>query len=199
MSYPGPRHDGRCDGDFVNFRFEPLQPPGLVAIDCERLEDERGFFMETFRLGGFAGAGIPPLVQENHAGSRRHVLRGLHYQLNPAAQGKLVRCIRGRIFDVAVDIRRGSPSFGRWAGLELSEKNQRMLYIPEGFAHGYCTLSERAEVIYKTTAYWSPAHERAIRWDDSALGIRWPVADPILSPKDRSAPPLAEAEINFDF
>jgi dTDP-4-dehydrorhamnose 3,5-epimerase len=126
------------------------------------------------------------------------VLRGLHYQLNPAAQGKLVRCVCGRIFDVAVDIRKRSPTFRKWKGVELSGDSGRMLYVPEGFAHGYCALAPDSVVIYKTTDYWSPEHERAIRWNDPGLAINWPVRSPIVSEKDNQAPDFDQAENNFE-
>ena len=181
----------------MGFNFKRLELEDLILVTHDRFPDERGFFEETYREKAFEEAGIPPFVQENHALSRLNVLRGLHYQLNPEAQGKLVRCSRGRVFDVAVDIRKGSRTFGTWLGLELSDANGSMLYIPEGFAHGYCALSQNAEIIYKTTGYWSPQHERAIRWNDPGIAIDWPVASPIVSDKDGKAPDLTEAEINF--
>jgi dTDP-4-dehydrorhamnose 3,5-epimerase len=183
----------------VEFQFEPLNIPDVLLVTHGVVRDQRGFFLESYREEPFTRMGLPGFVQDNHAKSTRGVLRGMHYQLQPAGIGKLVRCIRGRIFDVAVDIRRGSPSFGRWVGLELTEGDCRMLYIPEGFAHGYCTLSDEAEVFYKTSGYYSPQHERAIRWSDPTLNIQWPVADPVLSDKDRKAPCLQEAENNFTY
>jgi dTDP-4-dehydrorhamnose 3,5-epimerase len=156
--------------------------------------------METYKKSDFKKAGIDTdFVQDNHSKSVKGVLRGLHYQLEPKAQGKLVRCIRGKIFDVAVDIRKGSPTFGKWIGLELSEENKLMLWIPEGFAHGFLTLSEEAEIVYKVSgAEYSPEHDRGIRWNDPDIGIKWPLeGEPILSEKDRIAPLLKDAEVNF--
>lgn len=183
----------------MGLSFKPLALQGLNLISVDCFHDDRGFFQECYRRETFREFGVPDLVQDNHARSRLNVLRGLHYQLNPAAQGKLVRCLRGRIYDVAVDIRNGSPTFGNWFGVELADDNQLMLYVPEGFAHGYCALTDNAEVLYKTTSYWSPQHERTIRWDDPQIGIQWPISAPILSEKDLSAPFLASADINFKF
>jgi len=173
--------------------------PDLVIVRPRTLDDGRGWFRETYKRGDFERHGIAvDFVQDNHSCSTaRGVLRGLHYQLHPMAQGKLIRCSAGSIWDVAVDIRRGSPTYRKWMGTELSAENGDMLWIPEGFAHGYCTLTDVAEVLYKTTAEYSPAHERAIRWNDSALAIRWPVEDPSLSPKDAAASPLSGVENNF--
>lgn len=181
----------------MGFKFETFKLKDLILVTHDRYPDKRGFFSETYREATFKEAGIPAFVQENHALSRQNVLRGLHYQLNPVPQGKLVRCTRGSIFDVAVDIRKESSTFGQWAGLELSGHNDTMIYVPEGFAHGYCALSPEAEIIYKTTAYWSPGHERAIRWDDPGIAIDWPISSPIVSDKDRQAPALDRAENNF--
>jgi dTDP-4-dehydrorhamnose 3,5-epimerase len=182
----------------MSFHFEPLEPGGLLLITFDRFADDRGFFAETYRESVFSEAGLPAFVQENHALSDRYVLRGLHYQLNPAAQGKLVRCVHGRVFDVAVDLRKGSPTFGHWQGVELSAEKGRMLYVPEGFAHGYCALAPDTVVIYKTTDYWSPEHERAIRWNDHRIAIDWPVSSPIVSEKDHLAPDFDQAENNFE-
>jgi dTDP-4-dehydrorhamnose 3,5-epimerase len=181
----------------MEFRFEPLAIPDVLMVTYGTIRDGRGFFSETFREEPFLRQGTPRFVQDNHARSTGKVLRGLHYQLQPAAMGKLVRCLRGSIFDVALDIRRGSATYGKWVGTELGDDDGRMIYIPEGFAHAYCALTEECEVFYKTTGYYLPQHERAIRWNDPALNIQWPVADPVLSDKDRKAPFLSEAENNF--
>lgn len=181
----------------------PLAIADVMLIEPKVFGDARGFFFESFNQQAFADAtGVHlPFVQDNHSRSRRGVLRGLHYQLAPKAQGKLVRCVRGAVFDVAVDIRRDSPTFGRWSGAVLSEENQHQLWIPPGLAHGFVVLTETADFLYKTTDYYSPAHERAIRWDDPAIGIEWPlashgIAEPVLSDKDKtSARLLAEADI----
>ncbi|MDX1584829.1 MAG: dTDP-4-dehydrorhamnose 3,5-epimerase [Thermoanaerobaculia bacterium] len=169
--------------------------PGVLILEPRVFEDERGFFMETYNSGRFREHGLPEtFVQDNHSRSARRVLRGLHYQL-PNPQGKLVRVVSGTIFDVAVDIRRSSSTFGRWFGTELSEKNRRQLWVPEGFAHGFCATSETADVIYKCTALYDGPNDRAIRWNDPKIGIEWPVEEPLLSDKDARAPSLAEAEI----
>ena len=174
----------------------PVQGPLLLTPRV--FGDERGFFFESWNQQAFnAAAGDTAFVQDNHSRSSRGVLRGLHYQLPPNPQGKLVRCVLGEIFDVAVDIRRSSPTFGQWVGAVLSADNKQQLWVPAGFAHGFLTLSEQAEVLYKTTDFWSRECERAIRWDDPQLGIVWPLealagAEPQLSQKDVVAPLLAE-------
>jgi dTDP-4-dehydrorhamnose 3,5-epimerase len=166
-----------------------------MLIEPRVFHDDRGWFMETFNVDAFRRHGLPlEFAQDNHSSSRAGVIRGLHYQLDPP-QGKLVRCVRGTIFDVAVDIRRGSPAFGRWFGCELSDENQRMLWIPGGFAHGFSALSERAEVIYKCTTLWNPASDRTIVWNDPDLAIDWGVREPVVSAKDASGPRLREAEL----
>jgi dTDP-4-dehydrorhamnose 3,5-epimerase len=182
----------------MEFRFDPLEIPDVILVSHDIFRDQRGFFLESFREEPFLRRGIPRFVQDNHARSSGNVLRGLHYQLKPAAIGKLVRCLRGRIFDVAVDIRRGSPTYARWVAAELTDSNCRMLYIPEGFAHAYCALTDECEVFYKTTGYYSPQHDRGFRWDDPGVGIEWPVADPVLSEKDAQAPLLKDADNNFE-
>ncbi len=181
------------------FTFTRLEIPEVVLIRAEAFADARGFFLEAYRRSAFVANGIPvTFVQDNFSRSvRRGVLRGLHYQLNPRAQGKLVMVLRGEIYDVAVDIRRGSPTYGRWAAVRLSEADHTMLYVPPGFAHGFCVLSEGADVLYKCTEEYDPALDRGIRWDDPDLGIPWPVPDPVLSEKDRALPRLWEAENNF--
>ena len=181
----------------MNLIRTPLQ--GLFVLEPRVFGDERGFFMEsynerTFReLVGFA----PAFVQDNHSRSAAGVLRGMHYQVEPAGQGKLVRVVQGAVFDVAIDLRRSSPTFGRWHGVELSAQNKRQFWIPVGFAHGFYVLTESADFLYKTTGAYSPGHERCIAWDDPDVGIEWPLAggEPLLSPKDRAGTPLARAEV----
>jgi len=164
--------------------------PDVKIIEPTVFEDERGFFFESFNQQDFNQAtGLHVnFVQDNHSLSAKGVLRGLHYQLSPHAQGKLVRVVQGKVFDVAVDIRKSSVTFGRWVGVSLSAENKKQLWIPEGFAHGFLTLSDTAEFLYKTTDYYSPDCERAIRWDDSRLDIKWPdYFEPVLSGKDMDA------------
>ncbi len=181
--------------------FRQLGLEGVYEITPERLVDARGCFSETYSSSAFASAGIDLVfVQDNHSLSKpAHVLRGLHYQLPPAAQSKLVRVVRGAILDVAVDIRRGSPTFGRWLSLEISAEKGNQILIPEGFAHGFVTLVEETEVAYKVTRPYSPEHDRTIRFDDPAIAVNWqvPTASVVLSQKDRNAPLLADAEV-FD-
>jgi dTDP-4-dehydrorhamnose 3,5-epimerase len=167
--------------------------PGVLLIEPKVFGDDRGFFMETYRADAFREAGIgDAFVQDNHSRSARGVLRGLHYQ-EPNGQGKLVRCTRGAIFDVAVDIRRGSPTFARWFGIELSDANKRMLWIPPGFAHGFCAMEDDSDLVYKCTKLYDAASDRSILWNDPAIGIEWPIAEPVLSAKDAAAPRLGEA------
>ena len=168
--------------------------PGVLLLEPRVFTDDRGAFFESFNAAAFAAAVGRPVsfVQDNQSTSRRHVLRGLHYQ-EPKPQGKLVRVLAGAIFDVAADIRPGSPSFGRWVGIELSAENRRQLWVPEGLAHGFLVLSESAEVLYKTTDFYAPGCEKCLRWDDPTLGIRWPLsAPPLLSPRDAAAATLAD-------
>jgi len=170
--------------------------PEVVVVEPKVFGDERGFFMESWNAQAFAQAGIDAVfVQDNHSRSRRGVLRGLHYQIREP-QGKLVRVAAGEVYDVAVDLRRSSPTFGRAVGERLSAENKRMMWIPPGFAHGFLVLSEVADFLYKATAYYAPEHERAIRWDDPQLAIDWPLtgAAPTVSAKDAAAPFLAQAE-----
>ena len=179
--------------------FVPTTLPDVVLIKPKVFGDPRGFFMETYREDRFSEAGIfQHFVQENHSASGGGVLRGLHYQLRQT-QGKLVRAIAGEIYDVAVDIRRSSPTFGQWVGIILSAENKHQLWVPGGFAHGFYVLSERAEVVYKVTDYYAPEWERSILWNDLKIGIEWPLngVDPVLSQKDEAGKPLADAEI-FD-
>lgn len=180
------------------FRFERLDIPDVVMIEPRVFRDERGFFVESYKHSEFAAFGINDrFVQDNHSRSRKGVLRGLHYQNPPRAQGKLVRAVKGEIFDVAVDIRKGSPTYGRWVGVNLSEENMIMLYIPAGFAHGFLALSDVADVIYKTTDEYSPEHEAGIIWNDPEIGIDWPLAELVLSPKDAKWPRLSGAVNGF--
>lgn len=177
----------------LNVTESPL--PGVLILQPRVFTDDRGYFLETYNLERFREAGITaPFVQDNHSTSQRGVLRGLHYQ-EPRPQGKLVRCSRGSIFDVAVDIRVGSPHFGKWFGLELSADNKTMLWIPEGFAHGFCATSDEADVAYKCTTLWEPANDRSLIWNDPDVGIDWPVSEPRLSPKDAAAPRLRDAAV----
>ena len=176
----------------------PLAIADVMLIEPKVFGDSRGFFYESFNQQAFDQAtGVHlPFVQDNHSRSRRGALRGLHYQLPPKAQGKLVRVVRGAVFDVAVDIRRDSPTYGQWVGVELSEENHRQLWIPPGLAHGFVVLSDSADFLYKTTDYYAPAHERCIAWNDPALGIRWPVTgEPALSGKDQQGALLSDAEV----
>jgi dTDP-4-dehydrorhamnose 3,5-epimerase len=182
----------------MSFQFERLAIPDVILVRPTRRSDHRGYFEETYRRSAFAEAGIEAdFVQDNFARSSRNVLRGLHYQLPPAAQAKLVSVAAGRIFDVAVDLRATSPTFARWVGSELDAKSRTLLWIPEGFAHGYVVLSETADVMYKVTAEYDASLDRGIRWDDPAIAIDWPVADPIVSDKDRAQPTLEAAEKAF--
>jgi dTDP-4-dehydrorhamnose 3,5-epimerase len=172
----------------VKFHATPLT--GVVLVEPRVFEDARGFFMETYHAPRFAAAGIRlPFVQDNHARSVKNTLRGLHFQVT-RPQGKLVRVVAGKVFDVAVDLRRGAPTFAQWHGAVLSAENRLQIYIPPGFGHGFCVLSDTADVIYKCTDVYDPAGDRAIRWDDPQIAIDWPVTDPILSPKDAAAPTL---------
>lgn len=169
----------------------------VLILEPRVFGDSRGFFMESFNAAAFAKATgvVSDFVQDNHSRSSQGVLRGLHYQLQHP-QGKLVRVVSGSVFDVAVDIRKSSPSFGRWVGVELSEHNQRQLWVPPGFAHGFLVLSASADFLYKTTDYYAPEYERAIAWNDPAIGIEWPAdIQPRLSAKDAAAVALAQAEV----
>ena len=181
-------------------KVTPTTLPEVLLVEPAVHGDARGFFMESFNQRAFeAAVGAPvQFVQDNHSRSARGVLRGLHYQLPPHAQGKLVRVVRGAVFDVAVDLRRSSPRFGRWVGMELSEDNHRQLWIPPGFAHGFLVLSEDADFLYKTTDYYAPQSEVGLRWDDPVVGIEWPTTTaPLLSSKDAGAPLLAALQ-RFD-
>lgn len=178
-------------------KFEPTEIPDVVLIKPKVFGDHRGFFMETWHAGVFAKAGIDEhFVQDNHSKSSQGILRGLHYQIRQP-QGKLVRVVSGEVYDVAVDIRDGSPTFGKWVGEFLSEENKNMLWVPPGFAHGFYVVSDYAEFVYKCTELYAPEHERSIRWNDPDLAISWPLISgqqPILSDKDANAPLLKAAE-----
>ncbi|SHF11823.1 dTDP-4-dehydrorhamnose 3,5-epimerase [Lampropedia hyalina DSM 16112] len=179
----------------------PTAIPDVLILEPKVFGDARGFFMESFNQQQFAqhtGLAVP-FVQDNHSRSAKGVLRGLHYQIQQA-QGKLVRVTQGAVFDVAVDVRRSSPTFGQWVGAELNDRNHRQLWVPAGFAHGFVVLSDSADFLYKTTDYYAPQFERSIAWNDPAIGIDWPLAahgikQPLLSAKDQAAVALAEAEV----
>ncbi|MGI0088370.1 MAG: dTDP-4-dehydrorhamnose 3,5-epimerase [Nitrosotalea sp.] len=180
------------------FTFKHLSIPEVILVETKGFSDERGFFMESFKESAFIAGGVNTrFVQENYSHSIKGVLRGLHYQKNPKAQAKLVMAITGEIFDVAVDIRKGSSTYGRWIGETLSDKNQRLLYIPEGFAHGFCVISDKADVLYKVSSEYSPDHERGILWNDSELSIKWPQDRPIMISKDLELPALKNADNDF--
>jgi dTDP-4-dehydrorhamnose 3,5-epimerase len=171
--------------------------PEVLVIEPRIFGDDRGFFYESFNAKKFAElSGIETsFVQDNHSLSAKNVLRGLHYQIRQP-QGKLVRVVAGKVFDVAVDIRRSSPRFGQWTGVSLSAENKRQMWIPEGFAHGFIVLSDSAEFLYKTTDYWAPEHERCLQWDDPAIAIHWPLqGNPVMSAKDQQGQLLANAEV----
>jgi dTDP-4-dehydrorhamnose 3,5-epimerase len=169
--------------------------PDVLLLEPRVFGDERGFFLESWNKRTFAELGITAdFVQDNHSRSQKNVLRGLHYQIEHA-QGKLVRVTAGEVYDVAVDLRRSSPTFGKWVGFILSAADKRLAWIPPGFAHGFCVTSESAEFLYKTTDYYSPAHERTLQWNDPQLAIPWPInGEPLLAAKDKAGTPLASAE-----
>lgn len=180
------------------FKFTRLSIPEIILIEPLVFRDDRGFFVETYKYSDFAAYGITDsFVQDNHSTSVKGVLRGLHYQTNPKAQGKLIRCMKGKIFDIAVDIRRSSPTYRKWAGCELSEETNLMLYIPPGFAHGFVALSDMTEVLYKCTVEYSPENERGIIWNDPDINIDWPIKTPLLSVKDKTYPMLKDSDNNF--
>ena len=171
--------------------------PGVLVFEPRVFPDPRGHFFESYNRKAFSQAsGLDvEFVQDNHSFSRRNVLRGIHYQIRQP-QGKLVRVVAGEVFDVAVDLRRSSPTFGRWAGFRLSAQSRRMAWIPPGYGHGYLALSEHVDFLYKTTDYWAPQHERTVRWNDPQIGIEWPLhGEPVLNEKDRQAASLADAEV----
>jgi len=178
----------------VPFQFTKVENiNGLVIIDPAVFPDPRGYFLESFRQDQFAENGIGEIfVQDNHSLSCKGTLRGLHFQKDPAAQGKLVTVISGAVWDVAVDLRKGSPSFGKWFGVELTGDNHRLFYIPPGFAHGFLTLEDNTHFVYKCTQYYSPENDGGLRWDDPELAVQWPIKDPLVSAKDESLPHMAD-------
>ncbi len=178
------------------FTFEPSGLPGLVVIKPRVFPDDRGYFLESYKESDFVRAGIPArFVQDNHSSSSRGVLRGLHYQLPPYAQGKLVRVLEGRVWDVAVDIRPDSPAFRKWFGIELSAEDHTLLYIPPGFAHGFVVLSEKAQFFYKCTAEYNNESEADLRWNDPQIAITWPAKDVTISERDQGLPLFAAARL----
>jgi dTDP-4-dehydrorhamnose 3,5-epimerase len=182
------------------FEYEALKISGVVLVKPRLFPDDRGYFFETYKKSDFGAAGIHAnFVQDNYSTSTKSVIRGLHYQKEPKAQAKLVSATVGRIFDVAVDMRKGSPTYGEWVAAELSEDNRHMMFIPSGCAHGFCVLSDRAEVSYKASDEYSPLHEAGIIWNDAKLNVQWPVNNPILSDKDAVLPLLEDADNNFTY
>ena len=182
----------------MGFIFKKLSIPEVILVETQSFSDDRGFFLENFKISSFVSNGInTKFVQDNFSHSIKGVLRGLHYQKTPKAQSKLVTALRGEIFDVAVDIRKNSPTFGQWVGEILSDENHNSLYIPEGFAHGFCVLSDEADVFYKVNNEYSPEHERGIIWNDPQINIKWPIDVPILHAKDSRLPILDNADIDF--
>ena len=178
------------------FTFKPLAIPAVVLITPRAFPDDRGFFLESYKESDFKAAGIrEQFVQDNHSRSTRGVLRGLHFQRHPHAQGKLVRVTSGSVWDVAVDLRSSSPTFRQWVAAELSAENHQMLYVPPGFGHGFVTLSETADFLYKCTAEYAPESDAGIRWDDPKIGIVWPLKDVLVSEKDRQLPMLAATRV----
>jgi dTDP-4-dehydrorhamnose 3,5-epimerase len=181
------------------FAFTKLDIPEVILIKTDLYGDSRGFFMETYKRSEFMKADLNiDFVQDSHSLSEKNVLRGLHYQLHPKAQAKIVRCIKGEIFDVAVDIRPCSKNYGKWVSAILSEENHNELYIPIGFAHGFCVLSDQAEIIYKQSNEYSLEHERGILWNDPTIAIRWPIESPIIAERDGKFPLLKSAENNYN-
>ena len=184
----------------MHFRFQRLEIPEVVLIEAESFEDGRGFFSESYKRSVFRENGIlEEFVQDNHSRSVRGTLRGLHFQLEPKAQSKLVLVSCGEIFDVAVDLRRSSPTYAQWVGAILSAANHCMLYVPRGFAHGFCVLSDEADVLYKVSAEYDAELDTGIAWNDPQVGIDWPVKEPLLSLKDAGLPPLESAQHNFEY
>lgn len=186
--------------DIMPFKFCRLNISDVVSIVTKSFSDERGFFLENFKESTFFENGLETkFIQDNFSHSVKGVLRGLHYQKNPKAQAKLVSVLRGEIFDVAVDIRKNSPTYGKWVGEILSGKNHKLLYIPEGFAHGFCVLSDEADVLYKVNQEYSPEHENGIIWNDPEINISWPISKPLLHEKDSRLPLLKNSNNNFTY
>lgn len=182
----------------MSFIFTKLKIPEVILIQTDLYGDNRGFFMEVYKHSEFIKESISDeFVQDSHSMSTKNVLRGLHYQLYPKAQGKIIRCIKGKIFDVAVDIRPSSKNYGKWISVNLSEENHDELFIPAGFAHGFCVLSDRAEILYKQTNEYSLEHERGILWNDPTINIEWPIDSPIIAERDSKFPILQSAENNY--
>jgi dTDP-4-dehydrorhamnose 3,5-epimerase len=182
------------------FQFTRLELPDVILIEPQVFPDPRGFFMETYKHSDFRAQGINEVfIQGNHSRSSQGVLRGLHYQKQPKGQGKLVRTVAGEIYDVVVDIRKGSPNYAKWVGVSLSSENKAMLYVPPGFAHGFCVTSDVAEILYMATEEYAPAFEAGVIWDDAEININWPIRNPSLSHKDRQWPSLRDADNNFQY
>jgi len=181
-------------------KITPMEIPDVKMVETGIARDVRGFFSETHSIETFGAAGLPEtFVQDNLSESKKGTMRGLHYQLEPKGMGKLVRVVRGSVFDVAVDLRRGSPSFGKWVGQALSAENRLSMWVPVGFAHGFLALEEGTLVFYKCTAIHAPEAERAVNYADPEIGIAWPFPATLVMPKDAAAPPLAGAEYNFEY
>lgn len=180
------------------FTFTRLEIPEVILVQPKLFPDDRGFFAETYKMTDFKSNGIEmDFVQDNHSKSKAGVLRGLHYQTNPKAQGKLVRVVSGSVFDVAIDIRKNSPTYGKWVSAILDAKQHNMLWVPPGFAHGVLVLEDDTQLIYKVTEQYSPEHDRCIRWDDPEIAVTWPMSNPDLSEKDLKAPYLKDVNNNF--
>lgn len=184
----------------MHFRFKRLEIPEVVLVESQSFEDGRGFFSESYKLSVFRENGIPDeFVQDNHSHSVKGTLRGLHFQLAPKAQAKLVMAVRGEVFDVAVDLRQGSPTYTQWVGATLSADNYRKLYVPRGFAHGFCVLSEEADVLYKVSAEYDAELDSGLAWNDPQIGVDWPVEEPLLSSKDACMPTLESSLHDFEY
>jgi dTDP-4-dehydrorhamnose 3,5-epimerase len=185
---------------YMPFQFRQLRLPDVILIEPRTFVDDRGFFRELYKASEFAANGISEtFIQDNYSHSQRGVLRGMHFQTAPRAQGKLVMALHGEIFDVAVDIRPDSATYGQWVSQVLSARNFHMLYVPAGFAHGFCVLSEEADVLYKVTAEYAPELDRGLVWNDPDVDIQWPLTEPILSPKDAQLPQLSQIASTLEF